>query len=173
MKINETPNKDRYTGRYHWQISCFSLQHGSRNWTEDLTAKAECCRLAESAKACMVHTPPLEHDITICLSKDTWLPSSAPQRLAPVSKFIATLHQVDIWRRTWIHILLPPRYCPRHSIHILEELRLPFTSSMPWQPFSNADRYLRDHPRERFRLPNMFFSVPRLIQVGVDLSGYN
>ena len=47
MKINEAPNKDRYTGRYHdWQISCYSLQHGSRNWTEDLTATAECVDLS-------------------------------------------------------------------------------------------------------------------------------
>ena len=30
----------------------------------------------------MVYTPPLEHDITTCLSKGTWLPSSAPQKLA-------------------------------------------------------------------------------------------
>ena len=36
-------------------------------------------------------------------------PSSALQRLAPASKFIATLHQVDIWRRTRIHILLSLR----------------------------------------------------------------
>ena len=92
--------------------------------------------LQRLARYCMIH---------YISRKAHGSPSSAPQRLAPASKFVATLHQVDIWRRTWIHILLRLRYHgrPRQSIHIfkLEELRLPFTSSMSWhlQPFSNAD----------------------------------
>ena len=41
IKIKETSNKDRYTGRYHdWQISCF-FNVASRWKSKDLTATAE------------------------------------------------------------------------------------------------------------------------------------
>ena len=40
--------------------------------------------------------PLLWNMILLHLSKGIWLPSSAAQRLAPASKFVATLHQVDI-----------------------------------------------------------------------------
>ena len=94
---------------------------------------------------CMVHTPPLEHDITTCPSKGTWLPISVSEigsceeiRCHPSSSWHLTTNMNPYFAPSalsWTSSSLDP-YIVRAS-----SLRLPFTSPMSWhpQPFSNAD----------------------------------
>ena len=108
------------------------------------------------------------------------LACSAPQRLALASRFVATFHQVDIWLRAGNLFLLHSRDhgLRRHSIHILEQPRLPLsTSSMSWHPrkesFPDADFDIRATTQgsdSDLQRTIMFLSAPKHLDVDLFAS---